>query len=375
MTSSLSFAQQLESTATCNEADPLPLALVYGDSTIGCEINPPTDSDRFTFDGTIGDLARISVLTTSANWNPTLELRDDTNTLIDTAFCNPPSFSTCSFSLDVVLPKTGTYLIILADSGANQSGSYLLQLHRIVPAPFMAQLDYDAHEADSIGPATDIDFYDFVATAGTSLRLNVVTTTANWNPRVEVRDPTGTLVLNGIVDGAGCNPPSFSTCSFSVDLVPASSGTYSVLIYDADTNLGGGYEIGLWCVYGPCDGAPTPDPDGPVLNFVTATTDSIDPKVDGDFFTFNATADTSLRLNVVTTTANWNPRVEVRDPTGAAVLNGIVDGAGCNPPSFSTCSFSVDLDSGFVGYLFSIDLRFRHESNWELPHEPMVHSG
>lgn len=56
------------------------------------------------------------------------------------------------------------------------------------------------------------------------------------------------MVLNGAADSASCVAASFETCSFSVDLVLEESGTYSLAIYDGDTNEGGDYQL----AYGVC---------------------------------------------------------------------------------------------------------------------------
>jgi len=342
-------AAQMETTVDCNGGV---VAIAYGDSTQGCVIQPATNTDRFSFSGTANDLVRFNLATMTNAWNPTLEVRDDTNNIVGSASCTPPSsLSKCSFSLDVQLPRNGVYLVIIADGGANQEGGYQFSLERLWPSPSITSLDYDVAAIDTISPSTDIDHFHFDATSGTSLRLNVVTTTNAWNPRVELRGPGGPIILDGIADGAGCNPASsLSTCSFSVDWVPPTSGTYYLSIYDGGTNQTGGYQLSLLCLYGACDNAPVPDAEGPVVNYIQATTDTIDPKVDADAFTFNATASTSLRLSLRTTTNAWNPRIELRDTAGTIVLDGIADGAGCNPASsLSTCSFSVDLVPALSG--------------------------
>jgi len=344
-------AQQVETTAECDEGVIAePIGLVYGNSTVNCGIGSSgTETDRFSFSGTIGELVRINFHTLTNDLDPVLEVRDDLNNPVAGGSCSANSIETCSFSLDVTLPKTGTYLIIITESGLNNPGGYRMEIERILPSSSTDQLDYDTSNVDAISPDTDVDHFHFDATAGTETRLNLRTTSNDFDPRVQVRDPTGALVLDGIVDGAGCNANSISTCSFSVDLVPGLTGTYSLVIYDNDWRNTGGYEMSLWCVFGACDGAPIPDPNGPVIYNVPATTDGIGPPTDGDFFTFNATAGTTLRYVLRTTTNDFDPRVEVRDPNGSLVLNGIADGAGCDTNSISTCSFSVALLPGLTG--------------------------
>lgn len=82
-----SMAAQSESPVACNEGAE-PGNLVYGDHTTGCEINPSTDLDSFQFDGTAGDVIRIS-LTTGGQLDGRIELIEPVtfNTIANVA-CN-----------------------------------------------------------------------------------------------------------------------------------------------------------------------------------------------------------------------------------------------------------------------------------------------
>ncbi len=338
-----SMAAQSETSVSCDEGViGEPLSMVYGDYTVNCAINFATDSDRFSFDGAAGELVRINVVSTTTNMDPFLEVRDPTGAVIDTEICNNVG---CSFSLDVTLPQSGTYFLTLSDSGTNEAGNYTMQLERILPSPNLVQLDYGSSEIDTVSPQTDVDHYYFYGTAGTSIRFNALSTATNMDPTIEVRDPNGTLVLNGATDGASCTNVG---CSFSVDLSPALTGTYSVLFYDGGTNESGSYQLSLWCVAGSCDsnGDGIVDVDAPVISYDTPVIDSISPAVDGDFFIFNATAGTLVRFNALSTTTNMDPTIEVRDPNGILVVNGATDGASCTNVG---CSFSVDISPELTG--------------------------
>ena len=60
MLPNMSWAQQNETTANCDEGViGEPVALVYGNSTFGCAIEPATDSDRFFFSGSSGELIQF----------------------------------------------------------------------------------------------------------------------------------------------------------------------------------------------------------------------------------------------------------------------------------------------------------------------------
>ena len=338
-TPALSLAVQTESPVDCDEgviAEPVGFA--YGDHTSsGCTIDSPTDLDRFEFCGTIGDEVKLNVLSLSP-MDPTVEVRDSGFGLVSQGSCN----HVCSFMLNFSLPMTDCYTVFVSDVGTDEPGAYTLQLERILPVPDTAvHMDYDKSESnpisDTISPGTDVDFYTFDATAGTDIRLNVLSLNPT-DPVVEIRDPSGAVVVDGVADGATCN----HVCSFSVDLLPAVSGTYSLIIYDNGIDESGGYQLSLWCLAGPCDGIP--DPSGPLISYVTPVSDTISPGVAGDFYTFNATAGTDIRLNVSSLNPT-DPVVEIRDPNGTVVVNGVVDGASC----IHVCSFSLDLPLSVSG--------------------------
>ena len=338
-----SIAAQAENTVNCDEGVIAePVAMTYGDSTAGCTISPAVDADRFTFTGVINDHVRFNVMSTSSNMDPLLEVRDPGGNLIDSGSCNQLG---CTFSLDMILPASGTYLLTMSDVANNEGGNYLLQLEKILPALLIQRLDYDMAISDTISPQTDIDHYYFNAAAGTSIRLNAFSTSSNMDPTIELHNPNGTLVFNGAVDGASCNQLG---CTFSVDLDPAFTGTYSLILYDALTNEGGNYQLSLWCIVGLCDsdGDGIPDAPPPVLSYDAPVSDTISPQLDADFFTFNATAGTSIRLNAFSTSSNMDPTIELRDPNNTIVFNGAADGASCNQLG---CTFSVDLDPAFTG--------------------------
>jgi hypothetical protein len=354
------MAAQSETQATCDEAAE-PVGLAYGDHTVGCTINPPGDIDRFQFEGTVGDQIRINVLAQSLSFAPLLEVYDPSFVKIAEESCLT---NYCSITLELTLPTSGPYTLFVSDVGNNNAGNYTLQLERIVPPPVSIHLDYDSSSSDAIDPATDVDFYSFHATAGTQIRFNVLANSLSFSPVVEIRDQNGTLVVDGVTDGAYCNS---NYCSFSVDLSPALTGNFSLLIYDLNTNNPGNYELSLWCLVGPCDsdGNGIPDANPPAVSYDSPVVDSISPAVDGDFYTFHGTPGTDIRLNVLATSLSFAPVVEIRRPDGSLAVNGAVDGASCNS---NYCSFSVDLSPELAGNysLLIYDLNTNNPGGYQL---------
>ena len=347
----MAAAQQSETSVACDEGTiPEPVAMSYGDSTVNCSIAPsPSESDRFFFSGIAGDTARLRLVTLTNNLDPFVDIRDSANMSIGTFSCTAGSVSRCSTGLTFELPNSGDYLIIVSDIGADNTGGYLLDLERIKPPPVSVPVGYDQPLSDSIGPSTDTDFFQFEATAGTSIRINAVTLTNNLDLRFQLFDPSGNLIVNSIGDGAGCNAGSVSRCSFAVNVTPMESGTYSLQFFDDDAFNSGGYQLSLWCLFGDCTDAPIPDPDGPELFYVPTTDDAINQLADGDFFSFNGTVGTQIILRGITLSNDLDPRIQVRDPNGDVVVSGVGAGAGCDAGSVSRCAFGFSLTPALSG--------------------------
>ncbi|MCG7873457.1 MAG: hypothetical protein JAZ11_15310, partial [Candidatus Thiodiazotropha lotti] len=124
---------------------------------------------------------------------------------------------------------------------------------------------------------------------------------------------------------------------------PTDAGLYSLVIYDLGTNESGNYQVSLWCVAGTCDSDAdgTDDGDYTNLDYDIETTATLNPHVDGDMYRFSGTASDSIRINAVSTSGHVDPTIEVIDPTGTTLLDGIADGASCNNHG---CSYRIDMD-------------------------------
>lgn len=340
-------AQQSETTANCDEgAIAEPVALTFGDATSGCAIdNSATDTDRFVFDAQADDTIRVTLVGLANNLDPLIELRDATNTLLETASCVSASNTRCSLRLDATLASSGQYLLLLLEQGADTTGGYVLVIERIAPDTSATILAYDAEATDSLGGLGDTDVFSLPVSNGAQLTFNLVTLNNNLDPRVEVRDSDGNLLINGTADGAGCNSASNTRCSLRFDVDAAADDTLSVHVYDEDGFNTGDYQLAVWCRFGPCPGNPVPDAAGPQLDYDVVLSDAISGLADADDLRFEANANTALRINVVTMTNNLDPRIVVRGPAGSVV----VAQTGCNSASNTRCSFSVDLAPALSG--------------------------
>ena len=171
-----------EHTVTC-ENEPRITQLKYGDHTEGCAIDQITDRDTLTFEGVVGEHVKIVVVSTTANMDPRLELRGPAGTVLETGACNNKG---CFIELELDLPATGTYFILLSDGNVNETGGYQVQLERIPPTspPLSISIPCEFPGNDVINPITDIDFISFEGNAGTEIRFTVVSTTHNLDPQL-----------------------------------------------------------------------------------------------------------------------------------------------------------------------------------------------
>ncbi|MDR4507563.1 MAG: hypothetical protein MRJ65_04885 [Candidatus Brocadiaceae bacterium] len=223
------------------ESEPIPLS--YGDHTNGASISPAVDTDSFRFVGSAGDVVRFHVSGLTGIFDPRLEVWDPGFNKIVDKYCS------CTFIEEITLPATGTYTIIVSDSGVDETGDYLLQLERIPPVfdpPFIA---YNAIASCVISPGTDLDFFTFEGTEGCVIRINIRSPNGYFDSRLEVWDPDNTRIVD-----KHCNASANGGCSFSEDIALPLSGTYLLAMSDYDVHSPGNYEISINCIVGDCCG-------------------------------------------------------------------------------------------------------------------------
>ncbi len=213
----------------------------YGEHTLNCSIDTPSDRDSFEFNGTAGDNIRVIVDVTSSNFEPRLEIRDPDGTIILDKACNG---SACTVREDLTLLLSGTYLMAVSDGSISRVGNYILQLEKFPPAFNPPGISYDNTLDDTIQHASDVDFFEFDGVAGTDIRVIVDVTSSNFEPRLEIRDPDGTIILDKACNG--------SACTVREDLTLLLSGTYLMVVSDGSISRVGNYQVNLQCVFGSC---------------------------------------------------------------------------------------------------------------------------
>lgn len=229
-----------EPTTHCSESsEPLTgFPLSYGGHTSGCTINPAIDFDTFRFVCETGDNFVVSMLGTTNFFAPCFAVFNPSGVLMHTECCNGP----CSVAETLVCTEPGRHTILASDNGNNNTGNYVLSLHRRPPPYCVPDLPYGATISDMIGHGTDRDYLRFDGNAGTNVRITLQGTTNFFSPFIVIFDPLGNELHS-----QSCNGP----CSFIVDApinpLPE-TGTYTVEIGDLGLNNTGQFNVGIECL-------------------------------------------------------------------------------------------------------------------------------
>ena len=329
-------------------------------------IDPQTDVDFFSFEGSAGASVRLNVLSESHAFDPVLEVYDPFGGQLPpdswpTGSCSggsPPYTSRCSFSADLELDVDGSYLVVVYDGATNEVGDYQLSLFCLGGTCDQGaeEVLYDSPVSGAIDSETDGEFFSFHGAPDSLVRVNVTSTSQAFDPRIEIRDPEGNQPeVSGPLSCSGGSPPYTSACSFSALLDIASPGWHSIALYDGGVNETGAYQLSIDCVFGPCDGDGDGirDPYPQRLKYGKTEGGSIDPVVDGDFYTFEVSENTDVQINVTSSSHGFDPVVRIRDPNGDEVPGGSCSGG--SPPYTSKCSFSVDLAAAPAG-VYALEL-------------------
>jgi len=220
-----------------------PLPIDYGEHTIDCQIDDPTDTDRFSFYGSADSKIRVKVSDESGtSFAPRLEIWDPHgDEIVDT-------WDTTDISVDATLATTGVYLLAISDHYQDYSGEYTLQLEKMPPVLDPPGIPYDSPVVDVIDHVTDMDFLIFAGEEGAHVRINVSDTSGtSFAPRLEIWDP----YVDRIVD-------TWDTTDISVDATLAATGVYLLAISDHYQDYPGECVVEVQCLTGPCPDPPPP---------------------------------------------------------------------------------------------------------------------
>ena len=185
--------------------------------TISSSISAAGERDFYVFAALAGDEVTIRmVMTSSVGFNPRLELYAPDGTLLMTAGSGSFIGSGAAAQIDITLPTSGIYTLIVNDSDRTRSGNYSLVWQRPNNPCGTTPLSCGQLVATSIGAALELDLYALEFAAGDEVTIRMVmTSSVGFNPRLELYAPDGTLLMtagSGSFIGSGALLKSILPC-------------------------------------------------------------------------------------------------------------------------------------------------------------------
>ncbi len=219
--------------------------LAWGEPT-STTLPLPAALDSYTIPAAASDLFLFRVAVTAGTLRPVISVFDPDGVSICTA---SQPYALGAEIAQCLIPRDGTFLVVVGDTSATQTGSYSLYVQRLT-APVHTRVIGDSETlAGAIRAPAAATAFRWSAGAHDQLRITMAITGGGLRPNVRVFDPAGTQVC------AASNPYSTSV-DIATCLLPR-SGTYTVLVGDASVTGTGTYRVGLSCLSTPCGAAYT----------------------------------------------------------------------------------------------------------------------
>lgn len=276
------------------------------------DISAAAEVDTFTFTATAGENLIVSIGETgglSTPFLPWIRLNRPDGMQIGSSFGN------LAGQIDVAAPTTGTYTVLVAsaDSGQNDTGSYILTLAKS-PGAFTISggdeggvlLNGENHLGTiHIG---DLDMWSFAATSGDALVVSVGETGIDtaFFPWIRLLGPSGQNLGS-----------SFGNLVGQVSVAAPATGTYTVVVASGDSGLDAAGNYTLTLAKAPGAYTITDGDQGGTLTNGSNHTGDIHIG-DIDMWSFTATAGENLIVSAGETNGNtaFFPWLRLKSPTG-----------------------------------------------------------
>ena len=233
--------------------------------------------------------------------------------------------------------------LVITPSMAAQSESPVACTEGVEPLNIV----YGDHTTEcniEVGMPSDLDRFTFDANADDTIRIKLLSLTNGLDPRIEIRDPDGVVIKDTFCSGNDVFGNGI-WCAIAFDMNLSLTGQHQISISDSGANETGNYQFQLEII--PPDIAP------PGIMYGSTESDIIDIGVDSDFFVINANENSDIRITVSSQTNGLDPRIEVWDPDGTAIINTSCSGNDVFGNGIK-CIFTFDLSISLTGtYLFA----------------------
>jgi hypothetical protein len=279
-------------------------SLVFGQVETGT-ISSAGQKNSYTFSANAGDVVDFTMVATSGNLSPEIQLYNPSGTLIASAaaeFCNVTAIELNT----VTLATSGTYTVVAGDCSGSNTGNYDLYGQRTNNPSGAASLPFGETQAGTISLAAQSNTYTFSANANDVVDFTMTTTSGSLSPKIRLYSPAGALVASANAEFCNVTDIEMNTVTLP------STGIYTVLVGDcADTNAGN-YEF---------YGQRTNNPSGAEnLPFDQTQSGTISSAAQSNTYTFSANANDVVDFTM-TTSGSLSPKIRLYNPAGALVAS------------------------------------------------------
>jgi hypothetical protein len=266
-------------------------AVSVGDTVMGERVFPKGDVDEFTFTGTSGQEVNLFFQALTGAGRLQVELWDLYGTpganRLATVNSWPSSDLHAAHSGRLVLPRSGTYTLVVSSYWSDDTGQYRFQVFPINRAPEIvapAVAIGDTVMGERLFPKGDIDEFTFTGSAGQELNLFFQPLTGAGRLHAEVWDLYGTPGATRLAHANGWPSTNLHETHTGRFALPR-SGTYTIVVspyYGDDT---GNYRFQIF----PVDRQPESVASAISIGD-TISGERIFPKGDVDEFVFTGAA-------------------------------------------------------------------------------------
>ena len=268
--------------------------------TEGGTISSPGQSNACTFSANTGDVMDFTVVVTSGNMSPKIQIFDPTGKLI--ASNNPFGCSGAVVELNTVtLTSTGTYTEVISDCSGSNTGNYVVYSQRTNNPTGAATLFFGQTATGTIASPALNNTYTFTANANDVMDFTIAA--KGISPKIRLYNPSGALIASNNPFGCSGSVVELDTVKLLV------TGTYNVFIADCSDTLTGSYEI-----YSQRTNNPT---GAQALPFDRVESGTIGSAAQNNSYTFKAHANDVVDFTVVA--SGLSPKIRLYDPTGALI--------------------------------------------------------
>lgn len=268
------------------------------------QIDAVADFDTYRFSGNFGERFVLAAVTTGGTLNTNLAIYPPSGT---------PLIYTSADRVELQLPATGIFTVVVEDLGLDTPGAYTLALMNVTAGPFVFGTDLDGGGMASASSRTgqahgtaDFDAYTFGGAAGDRVLVSGLATGGAMNTSLSLYPPGG-------------GPAEVVTSSDRLDHQLLQSGTYTLLVEDVGLDDTGSYILTLLnLTAGPLTA--TADPDGG--NIVSGEIRTGQMQTLGDFDAWRLTGNAGERMIVsaLATGGGLNTNIAIYPPSGPAVV-------------------------------------------------------